>query len=163
MLRILSKSMGSLQTWSSNEFFSAAVLKQRKRAQLKTQTPKRVRYLLHYFDQNSYSPPLGPQRAFGGFSKFKKRYFWPTYAFQRFPWISSLFHTVFNTKSLIFTARPLAHRSACQRATYTNAGPISQKFVFYASSKAVKIINSAPLQKFQRYYMNASSGFFQKV
>jgi hypothetical protein len=31
---------------------------------------------------------------------------------------------------LTFTARPLAHRSACQRATYKNAGPISQKFVF---------------------------------
>jgi hypothetical protein len=30
---------------------------------------------LHYFDQNSNSPPLGPQRAFGGFSKFKKRRF----------------------------------------------------------------------------------------
>jgi hypothetical protein len=54
------------------------------------------------------------------------------YAFQRFPRISSLFHTVFNAKSLTFTARPLAHRSACQRATQLNAGPISQKFVFYA-------------------------------
>ena len=30
-----SESMGSLQTWSSNEFFSAAVLKQRKRASVK--------------------------------------------------------------------------------------------------------------------------------
>ena len=48
--------MGSLQTWSSNEFFSAAVLKQRKRARLKIQTPRRVRYLLHYFDQNSTVP-----------------------------------------------------------------------------------------------------------
>jgi hypothetical protein len=28
--------MGSLQTWSSNKFFSAAVLKQRKRPQLKS-------------------------------------------------------------------------------------------------------------------------------
>ncbi len=45
--------MGSLQTWSSNVFFSAAVLKQRKRPQLKIQTPKRDRYLWHYFDQNS--------------------------------------------------------------------------------------------------------------
>jgi hypothetical protein len=27
--------MGSLQTWSSNEFFSAAVLKQRKKASVK--------------------------------------------------------------------------------------------------------------------------------
>jgi hypothetical protein len=28
-------SMGSLQTWSSNEFFSAAVLKQRKKGSVK--------------------------------------------------------------------------------------------------------------------------------
>jgi hypothetical protein len=41
--------MGSLQTWSSNEFFSAAVLKQRKRARLKIQTPKWVRYLFALF------------------------------------------------------------------------------------------------------------------
>jgi hypothetical protein len=34
------------KTWSSNEFFSAAVLKQKeKEPQLKIQTPKRVRYL----------------------------------------------------------------------------------------------------------------------
>jgi hypothetical protein len=36
----------------------------------------------------------------------------------------------FQHKKFTFTARPLAHRSACQSATYTNAGPISQKFVF---------------------------------
>jgi hypothetical protein len=35
-------------------------------------------------------------------------------------------------KNFSFTARPLAHRSACKRATLMNAGPISQKFVFYA-------------------------------
>jgi hypothetical protein len=36
--------------------------------------------------------------------------------FQRLPWISSLFHTVFQHKKFTFTARPLAHRSACQSA-----------------------------------------------
>ncbi len=46
-------SIGSLQTWSSNEFFSAAVLLKGKRPQLKIQTQKRIRYLLHYFGQNS--------------------------------------------------------------------------------------------------------------
>ncbi len=108
-----------------------------KKASVKNPNTEADPVPLHYFGQNSNSPPLGTQRAFGGFSKFKKRRFWPTYAFQRFPWISSLFHTVFNSKSLTFTARPLAYRSACQSATYTNAGLISQKFVFmlHQSSK----------------------------
>jgi hypothetical protein len=57
-----------LQMNSSQQQF----LNKEKGPQLKFQTPKRVRYLLHYFDQNSNSPPLGPQRAFGDFSKFKK-------------------------------------------------------------------------------------------
>jgi hypothetical protein len=49
MLRSSQCPWASCKTWSSNKFFSAAVLKQRKRPQLKIQTQKRIRYLLHYF------------------------------------------------------------------------------------------------------------------
>jgi hypothetical protein len=51
----------------------------------------------------------------------------------------------FQHKKFTFTARPLAHRSACQSATYTNAGQISQKFGFMLPQSG-KIINSAPLK-----------------
>ena len=60
------------KTWSSNEFFSAAVLKQKeKRPQLKIQTPKRVRYLWYYLIRILQSP-TGPAEGVGDFSKFKK-------------------------------------------------------------------------------------------
>jgi len=93
-----------------------------------------------------YSPPLGPQRAFGDFSKFKKMRFWPTYAFQRFPWISLLFSHGFQHKNFSFTARPLAHRSACQRATPNECRADFSKIRLLCFIKAVKIINSAPLK-----------------
>jgi hypothetical protein len=65
------------------------------------------------------------------FFKVQKRGpFWPTYAFSTTPMDFFAFSHGFQHKKFTFTAWPLAHRSACQSATYTNAGPISQKFVF---------------------------------
>jgi hypothetical protein len=46
-----------------------------KKASVKNPNTEADPVPLHYFGQNSNSPPLGTQRAFGGFSKFKKRRF----------------------------------------------------------------------------------------
>jgi hypothetical protein len=45
MLQISQDPWAACKTWSSNEFFSAAVLKQRKRPQLKIQTKRWTQYL----------------------------------------------------------------------------------------------------------------------
>jgi hypothetical protein len=42
------------------------------------------------------------------------------------------FFTRFSTQNFSFTARPLAHRSACQRATPIECRADFSKFVFYA-------------------------------
>jgi hypothetical protein len=68
--------------------------------------------------------------AFGVFSKFKKEAILTSVCFSTVPTDFFAFSHGFQHKSLTFTARPLAHRSAFQSAIYTNAGLISQKFVF---------------------------------
>ncbi len=73
MLRISQCPWAACKTWSSNEFFSAAVLKQRKKASVKNPNTEADRYLLHCFGKNSNSPPPGTQMAFGVFQSSKKR------------------------------------------------------------------------------------------
>ncbi len=153
-----------LQMKSSQQRF----LNKEKRPRLKIQTPKRVRYLWHYLIRILQSP-TGPAEGVGDFSKFKRKQFWPTYAFQWFPWISSLFHTVFNAKSLTFTARSLAHRPACQRATSKECRADFSKFVFYAfqSGKNNKLgsVTKIPRvlnERFKRIFSKMSQTVLQK-
>jgi hypothetical protein len=68
--------------------------------------------------------------AFGVFSKFKKEAILTNVCFSTAPMDFFAFSHGFQHKNFSFTARPLAHRSTSQSATYKNAEPISQKFVF---------------------------------
>ncbi len=104
-----------LQMNSSQQQF----LNKGKRPQLKIQTQKQIRYLLHYFGKIFNSPPPGTLMEFGVFQSSKKRtiltnvcLFNSSHGFLRF------FTRFFNTKKFAFTARPLAHCTACQSADY---------------------------------------------
>jgi hypothetical protein len=71
------------------------------------------------------------------------------------------FFTRFSTQNFSFTARPLAHRSACQRATPIECRADFSKFVFYAFQSG-KIINSTP-SKFPEVLNKRFKRIFQKV
>ncbi len=135
-----------LQMNSSQQRF----LNKRKKASVKNSNTEAGPVPLALFWSEFYSPPQGPQRALEIFQSSKRKQFWPTYAFQWFPWIPSLFHTIFDTKTFL-SQRDHSHTVRVTNAQLKkNAGPISQNSSFMLF-KAVKTINSAPLQKFQRY------------
>ena len=134
-----------LQMNSSQQQF----LNKEKRPQLKIQTPKRIRYLLHYFGQNSNSPPLGTQGGFGVFQSSKRGTIDQRMLFNDSHGLLRFF-TRFSTQKLVFHSEitrtpfglPTRNLKEC-RADFSKSS-----FMLF---KAVKIINSAPLQKFQRY------------
>jgi hypothetical protein len=100
--------------------------------------------------------------AFGVFSKFKKEdHFDQRMPFQWLPWISSLFHTVFNTKSLL-SQQDHSHTVRLAKAQLTRMlGRFLKNlsFMLHQSGKNNKL---GSVKKFQRFYMNASSGFLKR-
>jgi hypothetical protein len=110
--------MGSLQTWSSNEFFSAAVLKQRKKASVKNPNTEADPVPFALFWKDFQQSPTGDADGVWSFSKFKKEdNFDQRMPFQQLPWISSLFHSVFQHKKVCFhseTTRTLYGLPKCR-------------------------------------------------
>ena len=122
-----------LQMNSSQQQF----LNKGKRPQLKIQTQKRIRYLLHYFGQNSNSPPPGTQRAFGVSQSSKRGDFDQRMLFNGSHGFLRFF-TRFSTQKTFLSQRDHSHTVRVANAQLKkNAGPISQNSSFMLF-KAVK-------------------------
>ena len=115
MLRISQGPWAACKTWTSNEFFSAAVLKQKKKASVKKSKHRSGSGTFCIILVRILTVPHRGRRGRLEFFKVQKRMILTNVCFfQQLPWINFAFSHGFSTQKFTFSARPLAQRSAFQ-------------------------------------------------
>ena len=110
MLRISQDPWAACKTWSSNEFFSAAVLKQKKKASVKKSKHRSGSGTFCIILVRILTVPHWGRRGRLEFFKVQKEALLTNVCFSTAPMDFFAFSHGFQHKKFTFTARPLAHR-----------------------------------------------------
>jgi hypothetical protein len=134
-----------------------------KRPQLKIQTQKWIRYLLHYLGKNFNSPPPRTKMEFGVFQSSKKRtiltnvcLFNGSHGFLRF-------FTRFSTQKVYFHSETTRTPFGLPKRNLQECRANFSKIHLLCFVKAVKIINLAPLKIPETLRDSFSNEHFKRI